>query len=107
MSHTPEHLRLPWSAVPARGKSRFIDIIDKELQDVVTCFGEYEMSKADFITLACNSHYELLEALKATVEYLEWFSKSNNSYTLGEQSFNALESLLTKSIEVLAKAEGK
>lgn len=47
---------------------------------------------------------DLLEALKANVDFLNWF-KSSNIFTEGDSFFDILEALVNKNIDVLAKAE--
>ena len=55
------------------------------------------IANAEFIVRACNSHYELLEACKRTVEM---FDKNSTA-------MNELPYTYTRLKQVIAKAEGK
>jgi hypothetical protein len=62
--HTPKHSPLPWVKSSEKSEDYFYHgwfILDAKNHSVADCIQEDE--SAEFIVRACNSHYELLEAL--------------------------------------------
>ena len=99
MKHTP----LPW-------KTKYVQVADKweilgankngtEKWIGVMIWGSEpeDIANNEFIIRACNSHYELLEACKRTVEM---FDKNSTA-------MNELPYTYTRLKQVIAKAEGK
>ena len=99
MKHTP----LPWKKEIFNGELIVQDDDTNEYYVYICdCSSEFmsqeeEEANAEFIVRACNSHYELLEACKRTVEM---FDKNSTA-------MNELPYTYTRLKQVIAKAEGK
>ena len=80
MTDAPAHTPLPWAAQPLEtGDDAGVSIIGSDLGGLVCASlpwpseidsGDYSRveSNAAFIVRACNSHYQLVEALRALLE---------------------------------------
>lgn len=65
---------------------------------------EEQLSNAKFIVRACNSHYELLEACKTLIKWLE---DSNLTKTMDYPWSKGVEySMITEAKQAIKKAEG-
>lgn len=52
-------------------------------------------------------HDELLEALKANLDYFTWYLSVTSEEIIGRESYAAIKNLITQNKEVIATAEGK
>jgi hypothetical protein len=71
----------------------------KGLKNLADCYNENATADAEFIVRACNSHYELLEALKAILEDCTFEKRSGVSRNVNEYRAVAKAAI--------SKAEGK
>lgn len=83
MTDTPAHTPLPWAAQPLEtGDDAGVSIIGSDLGGLVCASlpwpseidsGDYSRveSNAAFIVRACNSHYQLVEALRGIIDHFD------------------------------------
>lgn len=98
IKHTP----LPW-------QYNYDDVLASEYADDLICNCEWrdEEGKANaaFIVRACNSHYELLEALKDTLSALGNFYDSDND-NRNDPMMQSIGKTMDKASNAIKKAEG-
>ena len=90
-----KHTILPWRVT--RGSHAYPLEITSESRTIAQIEHNNCEANAEFIVRACNSHYELLEACKRTVEMFD-----KNSIAMNELPYT-----YTRLKQVIAKAEGK
>jgi len=94
MKHTPKHTPLPWTLLPDSDGLPDSEgwTLRSNGQDIMSRPFDCTNSDAAFIVKACNSHYKMLEACKAALEYMLDDSRSER-----RRQANMLE--LTRVIE--------
>jgi hypothetical protein len=112
-----KHTALPWVANKARieqpdmpgfNGSRY-RIADAYSSDVLACTPKFKEAQANaaFIVTACNSHYEMLDALKrCTAEIAK--EAHRLQFVLGaHERSDVLDRLVQEANAAISKAEGK
>jgi hypothetical protein len=104
--HTPG----PWSVCNAIGKKSEVGIVADAAPCIIAVMGnqgrgawpQEARANAEFIVRACNSHYELLEALRELVSACTRYDEQDEHSALLAANYCAAKD---RAIAVIAKAE--
>lgn len=103
-----KHTTLPWITAGRNGAGDHIHGNDGEVAWCRTYVGinsDTITANAEFIVKACNSHYDLLEALKGAIGALEFSRDYHGDLGNEEQAF--AQDKLDAALKAIEKAEGK